>query len=271
MATLFCARFMARIMRVFVSYPRWLSDIETASALIMVDETPDNVGNKCILQDVIYRVIVARYEVYKDARRAIYVAFLPASTQPFDLTRTSSTLLSSLILSVRFREQIIPLADTMRQAEPDKLGSILQGFYRLLVGVEMEARQFGLVLDNNIPADEAPLTTVMSDPSRKIVIQASIDAWSADRRQIEEMFVGKPVDLSSTEQAQHCANEIIGALERIKGVNAEFIETITVELLAQMKERDRRSASRKTAGRTIAAKSATSPSKSKSDRKRARP
>jgi hypothetical protein len=249
--------------------PRWLSDIEAASALIMADETPDNVGNKCILQDVIYRVIVARYEVYKDARRAIYVAFLPASTQPFDLTRSSSTLLSSLILSVRFREQIIPLAEAIRQAEPEKLRFLLQDFYRLLVGVEMEARQFGLVLDNNIPAEEAPLTTVMSDPGRKAVVQTSIDDWSVDRRKIEEMFVGKPVDLASIEQAQSCADEIANALEKIKGVNAQFIEIITVELLAQMKERDRRRLS-KMAGGKPTPKLAKPHSKSKNDRKRGR-
>lgn len=101
-----------------------------AAADILADRTPANHGNKCILENVIYRVIVARYEVYKDSRRAIYVVFLPVSTQPFDLTKSSSTLLSSLILSMRFREQIIPMATVLKEAKnsPERLGGLLRNF-----------------------------------------------------------------------------------------------------------------------------------------------
>ena len=55
--------------------PAWLSDIEAAAADIMLDNTPANVGNKCILEGKIYRVIVARYEIYKDGRRIIVCGF----------------------------------------------------------------------------------------------------------------------------------------------------------------------------------------------------
>ena len=227
--------------------PTWLSDIEQAAADILVNETPENHGNKCILGKVIYRVIVARYEVYKDERRAIYIAFIPASTQPFDLTKSSSTLLSSLILSVRFREQIIPMVTTLREAKdkPETLEASLREFYRLLVAVEMEARQFGLVLDNNIPGEEAPLTVVVKDRNRRTIIQTSIDDWAADRRSIEEMFVEKPIDFHSSEQTQQCAQQIADMLEKITDVNATFIELITAELLAQLRERDRRSSRKK--------------------------
>ena len=45
----------------------------------MKDRTPANAANKCLLEDVIYRVYTARYEVYKDRRRVIYIVFLPAT------------------------------------------------------------------------------------------------------------------------------------------------------------------------------------------------
>ena len=212
-----------------------------AAADILADRTPANHGNKCILENVIYRVIVARYEVYKDSRRAIYVVFLPVSTQPFDLTKSSSTLLSSLILSMRFREQIIPMATVLKEAKnsPERLGGLLQEFYRLLVAVEMEARQFGLALDSDIPGDEAPLTMVVKNRQRRRIIQTSIDDWAADRLRIEGMFVARPINFHSGEQAQQCAQQIVDILEGINDINATFIELITTELLARIRERDR--------------------------------
>jgi TIR domain len=225
--------------QVNVGNPRWLTDIEAAAAKIIADETPENVGNKCILAGTVYRVIVARYEVFKDGRRAIYVAFLAASTRPFDLSKSYSTLLSALILSVRFREQIIPMAEKIRSSSQEELSSVLQNFYRDLVGVEIEARQFGLVLDTDVANDEAPLAAVMSVPKRRKIIQKSIDDWSADRAQIEEMFATKPLNLSLPDQAQQCADKIFGALERIEKPNKKFIETITVELLTKIRARER--------------------------------
>lgn len=147
--------------------PAWLSDIEAAAADIMLDNTPANVGNKCILEGKIYQVIVARYEIYKDGRRIIYVVFLQVTSQPFDLTRRSSTLLSSLILSIRFREQLIPMRKVLKKEKPASLAALLQSFYRLLVAIEMEARQFGLVVDSAIPDEEAPLAAVFTDKKKR--------------------------------------------------------------------------------------------------------
>ncbi len=88
--------------------PVWICDVETAAASIMKDKTPDLHANKCVLRDTIYTAFVARYEIFKDRKRVIYVAFLPASKKNFDMTRRSSMILSALILTTRFREQVIP-------------------------------------------------------------------------------------------------------------------------------------------------------------------
>jgi hypothetical protein len=222
--------------------PGWLADIELAAASIMTDNTPINVSNKCVLGNAVYRVYAARYEIYKNGHRAIYVVFLPANNRPFDLTQRSSTLLSSLILSVRFREQIIPMAKSLREVAAEELGAKLREFYRLLVDIEIEAREFGLVIENSLPEDESPLAAVFTDVKKKF-IQDTINEWAVDRNQIETIFVDKPVNLDSSEVATRSADQIAGILEKISGVNAIFIDMIAEELLVRIKESKRLSKS----------------------------
>jgi hypothetical protein len=223
--------------------PGWLSDIELAAASIMADNTPIHVSNKCVLGDAVYRVYAARYEIYKNGHRAIYVVFLPANSRPFDLTQRSSILLSSLILSVRFREQIIPMAKSLREVAVEELGAKLKEFYRLLVDIEIEAREFGLVIENSIPEDDSPLTAVFGDAKKKKFIMDAINDWAVDREQIEKMFVDKPVNLDSSDVAKGSADRIAGFLEKISGKNATFIEFIAEELLIRIKEGTRSSKS----------------------------
>ncbi len=216
--------------------PAWLSDIELAAAEIMKDRTPPNIANKCLLEKTIYRVITARYQVYKDHRRVIYIVFLPVSGQPFDLTRRSSTLLSSLILSIRFREQLIPMAKPMRE-QPS--ADLLQNFYRLLLAIEMEARQFGLVVESAVPDDESPLAAVFTDAKKRKIVGDRIRDWAPDRAAIEKMFVHKPLNFQMPEEAAKGAAVIAGILEKTAGVNSEFIEMIAEELLVQIKAGDK--------------------------------
>jgi hypothetical protein len=218
--------------------PAWLSDIEVAAAEIMKDRTPDNTANKCLLERTIYRVITARYQVYKDRRRVIYIVFLPVSSQPFDLTRRSSTLLSSLILSIRFREQLIPMAKSLRE-HPS--ADLLRNFYRLLLAIEMEARQFGLVVESTIPDDESPLAAAFTDAKNRKIVGDRIRDWAPDRAAIEKMFVEKPLNFQMPDEVARGADAIAEILERTAGTNSEFIEMIAEELLLRIKagEEDR--------------------------------
>lgn len=215
--------------------PAWLSDIEQAAGAIMTNNIPANAGSKCILRSAIYRVYPARYEIYKDGRRTIYVGFLPVTNRQFDLARRSSTLLSSLILSIRFREQLLPMTKSLKEVPPKKLGDLLQNFYRLLVAIEIEAKQFGLIIDSEIPDEEAPLAAVFTDPKKKAIIQGSINKWSKDRERIETMFVDDP-KFNSDKETHDCAREVIGILNKVTKVNADFIELISEELLVHIKQ-----------------------------------
>jgi len=202
----------------------------------MKGRTPPNIANKCLLEKTIYRVITARYQVYKDDRRVIYIVFLPVSSQPFDLTRRSSTLLSSLILSIRFREQLIPMAKPLREQSS---ADTLQDFYRLLLAIEMEARQFGLVVESTIPDDESPLAAAFTDAKNRKIIGDRIRDWAPDRAAIEKMFVDKPLNFQIPEEVAKGAAVIAGILEKTAGVNSEFIEMIAEELLDQIKAGDK--------------------------------
>lgn len=232
------ARLVGKCCKTNGAKPAWLTDVELAANKIMRDEAPDYLTNKCVLGDKIYRVHPARYEIFKNGHRAIYVVFLPTSSRPFDLTKRSSTLLSSLILSIRFREQIIPLATSLAHTPPEALGEALQAFYRLLVSIEIEARQFGLVVDSPIPGEETPLAAVFTDNKKKKFIRESIGTWTADRELIEKIFVDDPVDLSSPAVAEKCSQQIIAMLDNIRDINSRFIELIAEEQLLQLKHSD---------------------------------
>src|SRR5262249_12910644 len=94
-----------------------------------------------------------------------------------------------------------------------------------------------------------------------------IDNWSVDRAQIEEMFVTKPVNFSLQDEVQQCADKIVDALERIVNPNKKFIETITVELLTRIRDRDPLKRSKRKAQRTISAKLTGPPKRAAKKRK----
>jgi len=216
--------------------PVWISDIESAAVAIMNKSVPDNHSNKCVLRDSIYRVYASRYEVFKSEKRTIYIVFLPATNRHFDVTRSSSTLLSSLILSVRFREQLVPMLEDFREKDSTKLAATLWDFYRRLVSIEIEAKQFGLSVEHSIPREVAPLTSIFTKNEKRLLIQRSIDDWTQDRKIIDQMFVGKPGALNDAQGVTSSAKILAEILRRVSPVNADFIELISEELVVQIRE-----------------------------------
>lgn len=233
--------------------PLWVSDVEDASTAIMRKTIPDSLSNKCVLRNAVYRVYVSRYEVFKNEKRSIFVVFLPATNRNFDLSRSTSTLLSSLILSVRFREQLIPMARQLAGRDIAALSEAAHTFYRTLSAIEIEALQFGLTISDAVPGDDAPLTMVFSDKEKKAVIRNSIDTWSQDRKEIERMFIEVPFDSVSRADVRRCSDSLRAILKRVEPRNREFIELISEELMSHVKNRAER-VPRKDVSKTRSAK-----------------
>ena len=212
--------------------PVWTSDLEAASRIIADRKNPDVFATKCVLRGKIYRVFTARYEIYKSERRVVFIGFLPAVEKTFDLRRSSAILLSSLILSVRFREQLIPLAGPLLQAADPT--SALASFHRGLLAVEIEAQQFGLSVDET-SVDDAPLVSVVRDHGSRALIADGISQWMRHRRDIDAILSRT----GSGHDAKADAAAIAAILQDIEPLNARFIETISEELLAQARSEGR--------------------------------
>jgi hypothetical protein len=124
------------IMKVGEPKPLWAHDVESAALSLASDIIPETSPSKCVLKGRVYSVFTARYEVFKDKRKCVYVVFVESAARPFDLRRASGILLSALILGVRFRERLIPMSKLF-EADAN-FEEILIRFYRELQAVEIE-------------------------------------------------------------------------------------------------------------------------------------
>jgi hypothetical protein len=123
--------------------PVWVEDIETAASAISNEppRTPTTSTSKFILNGRVYRVFTSGYQIFKDKRRCIYISLLKSIARPFDLKTTTGRLLSALILSVRFRERLIPMHVQLDQNDAN-YEEIIFDFYHHLQAVEIEALQY---------------------------------------------------------------------------------------------------------------------------------
>src|SRR6202000_1996066 len=76
-----------------------------------------------------YRPIIARNENFRNKNKKCYIAFIPSRDRRFNLGFKTSLLLSALILSVRFRQRVLPLTEDLKkldQAQDPKKAELLQ-------------------------------------------------------------------------------------------------------------------------------------------------
>ena len=125
---------------------RWISDVETASKEISSNRWPSQTKSLCIAHDgVFFRPIVARYKKYRSDAKNCYVAFIPVRNRKFNLGMKTSLLLSGLILSVRFRQRILPIILELKGldlAASPKTMPLLLKFLQELTTIETEALEF---------------------------------------------------------------------------------------------------------------------------------
>jgi hypothetical protein len=208
--------------------PLWAQDVETAALSLARDVNPETSSAKGVLKSRVYNVFTARYQVFNNRSKCVYVGFLESVARPFDLKRSSGMLLSALILGVRFRERLIPMRGQF--AANANFEEILLSFYRELQAVEIESLQYGLNADVSNPEDY-PILNVIRDDARRTAVEKGLKQWSKDRTEITNMFVS-PAELSKN--ARVYGDRLSKILQETVAINSEFIQVMTDELKDQI-------------------------------------
>jgi len=142
-----------------------------------------------------------------------------------EVKQRTSILLSALILSIRFRQKILPLVETIRSAPLGKKLDALVNVERERHQVETEAQVFGLFIPGH-EDDESPLMQVVRDGEGKAFMEENIKSWTAGRKAISTSisrlrFPGR--DGSRADATSEAERVTVEELEKVRTVNSRFI------------------------------------------------
>ena len=179
--------------------PVWISDLEEAALKLSSNNVPIQPITLCLAKDTNFYVpIMARYELFRSGKKRCYVAFIPSQSRNFASTMRSSILLTGLILSVRFRQRVLPIVAELKAIRPGDAAAnrrmdVLSKLLRELVAIENEAVEFGLpaVRDEH---DEPPLGDAFRDGPKKEEFRREILDWAV----IRNTFIEKVADVGSS-------------------------------------------------------------------------
>src|SRR5260370_1537015 len=96
--------------------PLWVCEIEAAAEQVSRDLVPNQPDGLCLAKanEKFYEVLFARYEPFKSGARICYIVFVPRRSRHFDVRQRTSILLRALILSIRFRQRILPFIKQLK-------------------------------------------------------------------------------------------------------------------------------------------------------------
>jgi hypothetical protein len=215
--------------------PLWLTGIEAAALAVAKNRNPDQPGGLCegATSDAFYRVIFDRYQPYRNGARICYVTFIPTRPRRFEVRKRASTLLSALILSIRFRQRALPFIETIKTASRTAKRDELLKFERELHEIETEALEFGLNLPRD-EDDEQPLVQALREGEGKAFVDEAIKSWTVGRAAIavamSRLRTSDP-EMTPAEAVAAAERIVVEELTKIRSVNGRFIEILTEEIL----------------------------------------
>jgi hypothetical protein len=215
--------------------PLWVNEIETAAQQVSRDFVPDQPDGLCFSKSdrKFYRVLFARYEPFRSGARTCYIVFIPCRPRGFDVRQRTSILLSALILSIRFRQRVLPFIEII-QALPRN--NKLEGVFRLerqIHEVETEAQELGLS-GVKCEDDDPPLVREFHDCDNKVFVNRCIRSWGTGRRALAEAIArARTLDanVSRIDAANEAADAAVAELKKVQEVNGKFIQVLTEEIL----------------------------------------
>ncbi len=225
----------ANALSIYCMEPLWVADLEAAIRSIASDKVPKQPETLCLANDGnFYIPIVARYEPFQNGKKRCYVAFIPSQSRRFAITQRSSTLLTGLILSIRFRQRILPIITDLKSIQPSNTAAarqmdVLSKLLRELVAIENEALEFGLgvVRDEH---DDPPLVNAFRDGPKKEELRAEISKWATIRNTLFQKVVEARPPEKSTSPAD-AANYVLDSFADMKSMNSRFLIDACEELL----------------------------------------
>jgi TIR domain len=213
--------------------PLWIKDMEAAAKDVVLGKVPRQTDFLCLGNDGrFYRPIIARNENFRSKAKRCFVAFIPSRDRRFNLTFKTSLLLSALILSIRFRQRVLPLVDELNKNQkfPEKKkAELLQKLQQEIVLVEAEAEEFGL----NPPKDEhddPPVLNGFRDGPEKDFVREEIVKWAADRMSIFDKIKEAQTPTKDTTWSD-AADTVTSSFVGLKAINSDFIDRLCNELL----------------------------------------
>jgi TIR domain len=213
--------------------PLWINDLETAVGEVALGGVPRQTDFLCFGSDgKFYRPIIARTENFRSNARKCYVAFIPSRDRRFSLSFRTSMILSALILSIRFRQRVLPLVDDISKAKnvPEKKkAELLQRLLTEIVRVEAEAMEFGLDPPQD-EHDEPPLLNSFRDGLEKDFMRSEILRWSGTRMMIFDKIAAAQSPTKDTSWSD-AASAVTDALATMRDINSVFIDKLCNELL----------------------------------------
>jgi hypothetical protein len=177
---------------------------------------------------------VARYKFYRNGVKKCYVVFVPSPNKKFAVSMRSSVLLAGLILSVRFRQRVLPIVVDLKAAQlvggaSSKQMELLLKLQRELVAIETEAVEFGLpvVRDEH---DDPPMLNSFREGETKERLRGEITKWSTIRNTLFDKLSSARAPGASASPAE-IANYVVDSFLNMREINSEFIQAICQELL----------------------------------------
>jgi hypothetical protein len=208
---------------------RWIGDMELASREVALDMMPPQTESLCVAYNgTFFRPIISRYDKYRNGAKKCHVAFMPVRNRKFNLGTKTSLLLSGLILSVRFRQRILPILADLKRDDPSESMPLLSKFLKELTTIETEALEFGISTPDD-DHDEPTLLDAFNDDIVKSSLRAKIHAWTIARTIFFRRIVEAQRNVGTAADATKCLLECLADIEE---TNGQFIEKITEELLS---------------------------------------
>lgn len=211
----------------------WISDIEAATQEVAQGRIPPQTESLCVSKDGnFYRPIIIRYEKYRSEAKNCYIVFIPARNRQFSLKLRTSLLLSGLILSVRFRQRVLPIVADLKSLNAGasaKRSELLLKFQKELTGIETEAVEFGLPMPKD-EHDDPPLLNGFRDGPLKDGLRSDIHSWINTRMSIFEKIAAARSPTKDVTPVD-AANLIIESFNGMSAINGRFINAISEELL----------------------------------------
>jgi hypothetical protein len=215
--------------------PLWVADLEAAILNIATDKVPRQPETLCLAHDGnFYIPVVARYEPFRSGKKRCYIAFIPSQSRQFAITMRSSALLTGLILSVRFRQRILPFTTELKSIQASNTAAtrqmdVLCKLLHELAAIENEAVEFGLQVCRD-EHDDPPLVNAFRDGPKKDELRAEILKWTTIRNTLFQKVAEARSPEKSTSPVD-VANYVLDSFVDMKSMNSRFLIDVCEELL----------------------------------------